>query len=169
MGRTLSLATRAKMSEAAKRHGSNSKGKKFSEKARENIRRAARERLIDFACWSCQRPFQARVRTLLCESCRTPQNRRLINRLRDYGLDKQQYDALKDRQGNKCKLCDESFDDDSQVNIDHDHQTGEVRGALCRRCNVAIGWLETFMATTGWLKRAFTYLRTEWPTESTIT
>ena len=28
------------------------------------------------------------------------------------------------------------------LHIDHDHMVGEVRGLLCRRCNIKLGYLE---------------------------
>jgi hypothetical protein len=28
------------------------------------------------------------------------------------------------------------------LHIDHDHETGEIRGLLCSRCNGALGWYE---------------------------
>ncbi len=28
-----------------------------------------------------------------------------------------------------------------KMSVDHNHETGEIRGLLCRRCNTAIGYL----------------------------
>ena len=46
-------------------------------------------------------------------------------------------DILRKKQGNKCMLCQRSFDDldPKDAVLDHDHRTGCVRGVLCRNCN----------------------------------
>ena len=51
-------------------------------------------------------------------------------------------------QGGVCKLCgnnnvwktDRSFQ--KNFHVDHDHETGGIRGLLCGRCNMAIGLFE---------------------------
>lgn len=42
-----------------------------------------------------------------------------------------------------CDCCGISFDDisPSDVHFDHDHETGEARGWLCKPCNVGLGML----------------------------
>ncbi len=41
-------------------------------------------------------------------------------------------------QGGVCGICG-GRDRDRDLAIDHDHETGEIRGLLCSRCNTALG------------------------------
>ena len=43
------------------------------------------------------------------------------------------------RQNGRCGICAEPVPIDS-MKIDHDHRTDLVRGALCHRCNIGLGW-----------------------------
>jgi len=56
-----------------------------------------------------------------------------------YGLTIDSYTALLDKQGERCAICRSP---DRRLVVDHDHQTGRVRGLLCNRCNNHLGWLE---------------------------
>lgn len=59
------------------------------------------------------------------------------------------------KQRGACKLCGKSkplF----ELDVDHNHRTGKVRGLLCRGCNHGIGWLGD---TLDKLERAMHYLR----------
>ena len=39
-------------------------------------------------------------------------------------------------EGGQCHICQDTF---KTLVVDHDHATGNVRGYLCRRCNVLLG------------------------------
>lgn len=58
-----------------------------------------------------------------------------------YGLSHRQYEDLLKDQGGRCAVCKGECRTGQQLAIDHCHETGEVRGLLCNRCNRAIGLL----------------------------
>lgn len=60
-------------------------------------------------------------------------------RLKRYGLTEDQYQSLLLDQHGLCKVCEEPL---GVVHIDHDHDTGAVRGLLCHTCNVGMGHLK---------------------------
>lgn len=62
-----------------------------------------------------------------------------------YGITPEDYDAMLAKQGGKCVIC--GTDDLSKYkvkyfDVDHNHTTGQVRGLLCRDCNVTAGVVE---------------------------
>ena len=75
-------------------------------------------------------------------------------RLKKYGLDRQSYQELLIKQKGKCVLCLREFS--STPHIDHDHETGKVRGLLCYPCNSGLGQFEDDIDR---LKRAIKYLK----------
>lgn len=54
-----------------------------------------------------------------------------------YGLALQDYREILERQGNACAICKKPA---RPLCIDHCHATGQVRGFLCRKCNLALGY-----------------------------
>ncbi len=68
---------------------------------------------------------------------------------REYGLEKGRYEEMLIEQNNVCAICglaetatvSKKSAQLKMLAIDHDHETGKVRGLLCRRCNKAIGLL----------------------------
>jgi hypothetical protein len=72
---------------------------------------------------------------------KNPEARRLRARADKYGITVEQVRELLSRQN--CDLCGNQFKDKSfRCHIDHDHETNEVRGVLCGRCNTTLGMLE---------------------------
>jgi hypothetical protein len=56
-----------------------------------------------------------------------------------FGLTRSDYDAMLDRQNGGCAICGEPPADNRSLHIDHDHESGTVRGLLCFRCNAGVG------------------------------
>lgn len=64
---------------------------------------------------------------------------------REYGLTPEDYYALLVAQGGVCAICGgKAYRDgrESRLHIDHNHETGRIRGLLCFRCNSTLGRVE---------------------------
>ena len=65
-----------------------------------------------------------------------------------YGLTWEEYTKLYNSQQGKCAICNKYITievDKSRTStacVDHNHETGEVRGILCDSCNKGIGYLK---------------------------
>lgn len=66
---------------------------------------------------------------------------RRIATLASYGLTLDDYAEMLDGQDNRCALCksDDPTHWSNQFQVDHDHETGRVRGLLCASCNGGLG------------------------------
>src|SRR6266508_7031334 len=51
-----------------------------------------------------------------------------------------EYDALLESQGGGCAICGDV--PKGRLVVDHEHETGRVRGLLCSACNVALGFFK---------------------------
>lgn len=103
-----------------------------------------------------------------CTACRVPKSvekfrngrgeckacERSAKLLKRYGITVREYNSLVKRQGGVCAICRQP--DKRGLCVDHDHITGDVRGALCHQCNQAIGKMRDNRRT---LHRAIRYLR----------
>jgi len=88
-----------------------------------------------------------------CIECGGPINTTsLANRLSKYNLTEMDYVAMVERQSNLCAICGAYM---KSTNIDHDHKTGRVRGLLCYKCNVGLGF---FSDNPEFLENAAAYL-----------
>lgn len=80
-----------------------------------------------------------------------------------YGIIVDQYNKLWEAQQGKCAnvQCQATFPVDGRkhkgLHVDHDHTTRKVRGLLCHRCNLALGYTDDDIAR---LHGLITYLET---------
>lgn len=58
-----------------------------------------------------------------------------------YGMTLAQFRDMSADQGHVCAICDEPCNTNQRLSVDHCHETGRVRGLLCRSCNTGIGGL----------------------------
>lgn len=57
-----------------------------------------------------------------------------------YGISLKGYERLLAEQDGLCAICFGPPDDNRKLSIDHCHETGKVRGLLCTRCNMGLGY-----------------------------
>ena len=87
--------------------------------------------------------------------------------LRKYGVTPEWYEEKLAEQGGHCALCPSIVDERKLASwckvkerkyllVDHDHETGAVRGLLCAKCNTALHRVEY---VEDWALKALAYLR----------
>lgn len=65
------------------------------------------------------------------------------SRFKLYGITKEQYEQMLEEHLNQCAICGKKVEDcEKSLSIDHDHETGKVRGLLCAGCNFLVGRIE---------------------------
>lgn len=74
---------------------------------------------------------------------------------RNHGITQDQRQAMFDAQKGKCAICGCALDDGLLTHIDHNHESGVIRGLLCHNCNRGIGYLKDNVAV---LEKAAVYL-----------
>jgi hypothetical protein len=84
---------------------------------------------------------------------RTPEQNRTKHLKRAYNLTAEEFTYLVMEQGGVCGICGLV---PSSLFVDHNHQTGEVRGLLCQKCNSGIGFLGDSLEG---LEKAINYLK----------
>lgn len=90
--------------------------------------------------------FYRRNRKKILENARKrydPKKHKELN-LRRYGITIQQFNILSEVQNGLCAVCKQTEKGKTSryLSVDHNHQTGKVRGLLCHQCNIAIGCIK---------------------------
>lgn len=92
-----------------------------------------------------------------CANARSSTYHTTFYRYKKYGIGKSDFDQLSKSQDHKCKICKEEV----PLIVDHDHNTGVIRGLLCKKCNSALGLLQE---NTIILENALNYLKENYVT-----
>lgn len=80
---------------------------------------------------------------------------------REYGIGETHYNAISARQGGVCALCREperglhNSGNVKNLSVDHCHDTSQIRGLLCAKCNKGMG---LFGEDPALLRRAANYI-----------
>lgn len=103
----------------------------------------------------------------ICSKCRryrcepiNPIKKRAAQLKTLYGITIEQYNSLLLAQNKVCAICEKLESIKSRdgvirpLAVDHDHDTGKVRGLLCSACNSGVGY---FKESPGLLKTAAAY------------
>lgn len=111
--------------------------------------------------------FQRRsCKPCVCEHQRRFRNSRpdynhARNLQRRYGINADEYQSLLTSQNFSCPICEVEISDIVEYKgkrpsvVDHNHETGEVRGILCSKCNLVLGHARE---STDILYKAIVYL-----------
>ena len=110
-------------------------------------------RAVGYSHWGCR-----------CEPCRAAWDEKYRGAARRsslkkrYGITPEEYDAMLLAQGGACASCgDGQSEGGYRLSVDHNHDTGEVRGILCNGCNAALGHLkddpQRILALLAYLRR----------------
>jgi len=92
-------------------------------------------------CIDCNKiKITNKKRCSLCEQIKKDKEKlnKIYPLLSKYDISMENYIEMINKQHNKCKSCGCDFDI-KRVCIDHDHETGIVRGLLCNQCNSGLG------------------------------
>ena len=89
---------------------------------------------VSSTCIVCQRAYKQSQKGLTAS--------KYENIKRRYGITKDEWHWLLKEQYGKCKICNKEMEIELGVRktsdsacVDHDHETGGVRGLLCNNCN----------------------------------
>jgi hypothetical protein len=59
-----------------------------------------------------------------------------------YDIGVEDYDDLMKIQGGLCAICRRPCSSGRRLAVDHDHESDEIRGLLCTKCNMAVGFFD---------------------------
>ena len=104
-------------------------------------------------CPQCQRVLPSEMFAPNSRKCRLC--RRDYDWQYRYGMSPEQYYEMYQQQEGKCAICGKDLGDGEYLCIDHESETGEVRGLLCKSCNSGLGFFKDNPTN---LKKAIEYL-----------
>lgn len=112
--------------------------KPCSRAAKKASNERARERLGEEAYQERRRGYVSRYRERHPERVRELDRKHFLKG--KYGITPADYERMLAEQGGTCRVCGDP-PTTKLLAVDHNHETGAVRGLLCSRCNTALGLL----------------------------
>ena len=117
-------------------------------------------------CKDCGKEFKKTGRNhIRCSDCKVVEEKkqaliyeRKIRLKKYYGLTVEQYNRMFDEQQGCCAICGEHQSKlKKALAVDHCHTTGKIRGLLCSKCNLLIGYandsLDILLEAMNYLKK----------------
>ena len=93
-----------------------------------------------------------------CKTCASKyykDNRNYDHNYKKYGMSESDYLDMLEKQKDQCAICGKAVGK-SRLSVDHDHETGKVRGLLCQPCNIGLGFFDEDVEA---LQNAINYLQ----------
>ena len=107
-------------------------------RAKQWYRRNREHAIAQVKAWQQANPDRVKAARKAARARRGPIDRDARLR-RVFGLSSDDYAATLADQGGGCALCGRTPLAGRSLHVDHNHETGVVRGLLCFRCNAGIG------------------------------
>jgi len=116
-----------------------------------NVKRIPRKKVT---CKICNESFLTRSIGKYCTVCIPNKKAKCL--WQTYKITLKQFELMWNNQQGRCAICEIDLLTlpQKQVHVDHDHESNQVRGVLCAKCNNGLGFIER----PGFLKKAMTYL-----------
>lgn len=106
--------------------------------------------------WRAKNPDKVK-RLAAARPKRTTDERWAVMLWVNYRIKPEEYWALHAKQGGVCAICGEAGTTKrGMLHVDHCHETGQIRGLLCHRCNLALGHMRDRVDL---LRKAIDYLQ----------
>jgi hypothetical protein len=134
---------KARISEARYRERNREKrrasGRKRYQKMNEENKKLYNEKTVE---WRKQNPEKyAKIQKKYHDNNNVKLKKRNSRLKRNFKITLKDYEKMLEEQNGVCKICKnpETTKTLKNLSVDHCHNTGKVRGLLCRSCNVALG------------------------------
>ncbi len=123
-------------------------------------------------CFNLEKRMGQSYSSLPKEQKEKYENRRRKNK---YGITGEDYNKLLKLQLEVCAICKQKCSSGDNLCVDHNHETGKIRGLLCRKCNLAVNLVQenedTVWALMDYIKNDGIIIQKDWsdfPTLSEI-
>jgi len=123
-----------------------------------DFRKASNKRGFRYSCKFCDRDKEnvKRARMKKENPALLKQIEREEKLRSNYGMSLSAYNEMLVSQNGVCAICKNQCVSGRSLAVDHDHNTGNIRGLLCCNCNRGIGLLQDNPA---YLQAALDYLK----------